>query len=205
VAALRITLYVLIFGAVAGGGAGFTVALATPSDATVRGATLFVASSALLATAGKTLLDLLVAPEDQLRLDRRKRREQRLEDAAAEISGYFGVKGALLLGQLEDAWSARDWEAVRDRAGYLASMAGRCHEIAEAAPDALEILIAVVWVEAGDVCDGAEQLAAVPPADWETHPVSQHLQIVRDWYSKIESRLIEILTPEPPRRPLSRE
>jgi hypothetical protein len=181
---------------------GGIIAWNGPTEATQRGATLLVASMALLVTVLNALVNAFIAPEDQLRLDRRKRREQRLEDAAAEISGYFGVKGSQLLGQLDDAWSARDWAGVQDRAGHLASMAERCFELADGVPDELQILIGVVWVEAGDVRDGAGQLAGIPEHDWDAHDVGQHLQNVRDYYTRIDSRLFQILAPDQ-RRPLS--
>ncbi|MCA1709921.1 MAG: hypothetical protein LC808_44220, partial [Actinobacteria bacterium] len=127
---------------------------------------------------------------------RQKRREERVESAAAEISGFFGVKGDLLRGQLEDSWSERDWSWVRNRAGYLASMAEHCYEIAERAPDELQILIGVVWLEAQEVSDLAEQLDGVPGDKWESHEIFRHLQSVRNYYPQVEDRLFWLLGPD---------
>lgn len=60
---------------------GVFLAFTRASDSTRMNATLLVAMMALLITVLKAILDLFVAPEDQLIHERKKRREERVEAA----------------------------------------------------------------------------------------------------------------------------
>jgi hypothetical protein len=186
--------------AVAAAAVGAVLAFRSGTDVGQKNATLVVALMALLVTALKVLLDLFVVPDDQAARERIRRAEERTEKVAAEISGYFGVLGDQLRSQLEDSWAERDVGWVEDRAGYLASMAKKCYQIAEQAPDELAILIGVIWVSAQEVSDAANELRNIPNEDWDSHRAAKALNTVREYYAKVEDRLFELLDPQHTRR-----
>lgn len=197
---LKRALYGAMAIAVAAAAVGAVLAFRSGTDVGQRNATLVVALMALLVTVLKVFLDLVVVPGDQAVRERLRRAEERTEKAAAEISGYFGVLGNQLRGQLEDSWADRDAGWVKDRAGYLASMAEKCYQIAEQAPDELEILIGVVWISAEEVSDAADKLRNIPNEDWDSHRAAEALNAVREYYAKVEIRLFELLAPQHARR-----
>ncbi len=148
---------------------------------------LAIAAISLVASIGKIVFDIQVAPRREQSQSRRIRAEVRREAVASDLRRLLGLRGALLVSAVESAYNERDLESMREAVNEIAEVAQEAHRIAETINDAVEVHLGVIMVEAQELVAWLDQWLSTDSTTYDFEQFRDQIDLIVQQVSEVQN------------------